>query len=65
VKLIFLIVLFAFAFLYANFLKTLITSGSWLLISAMLIWPFVLAYLVGNEEDRKDFHKIIDWLRRR
>ena len=64
-RLIFLIGILAFAILYASFLKSLIASGSWLLMAAMFIWPFVLAYFVGNDEDRADFRKIIDWLRRR
>ncbi len=36
-------------------------NGNWWFLFAMT-WPLVLAYYVGDDEDRADFHKIRDWL---
>ncbi len=61
-KLLALLILLALSVQYGGFLKSLLASGSWGWLSLMFVWPFVLAYVVGNEADRADFHKIRDWL---
>ncbi len=61
-KLLSLMILLAISVWYGGFLKSLLASSSWGWLSLMFVWPFVLAYVVGNEADRADFHKIRDWL---
>lgn len=60
-----LIFIFALCFIasyYAGFLRSLIDGGNWFWLAMMLVWPVVLAWFVGDEEDRKDFYKIMDWI---
>lgn len=61
-KLIALLIVLAFGLWYGSFLKDLVASGSWGWMAAMFVWPFFLAYWVGDKEDRADFHKIRDWI---
>lgn len=61
-KLLVVVIVFAFAIWYGGFLKGLIADGSWGWMSLMFVWPFFLAYWVGDEDDRADFHKIRDWI---
>jgi hypothetical protein len=61
-KFLFVVIVFGFAYFYAVFLKTLFMEGPWYWIALMFVWPFVLAYYVGDDEDRADFHRIRDWL---
>ena len=61
-KLLAVMIVFAFAIWYGGVLKSIVTSGSWGWYALMLVWPFVLAYYVGDEADRADFHKIRDWI---
>lgn len=60
-KLIALLIVFAFAIWYGGVLKGIVSDGSWGWYSLLLIWPIVLAYYVGDEADRADYHKIRDW----
>jgi hypothetical protein len=64
VKLVALLVVFAFAIWYGGALKEAIESGgdSWGWYATMIIWPFVLAWFVGNDDDRADFYKIREWI---
>lgn len=61
-KLVILIGLVASCAAYAVFLSGLIESGSWHWLALMFVWPFVLGYFVGDENDRADYHRISDWL---
>lgn len=62
VRLIALLILIAFAIWYGGVLRSLVADGSWWWMSLMFVWPFVLAYYVGDDADRADFHKIRDWV---
>lgn len=52
----------AFLFWYAGFIGSLIDSGSWIWFSGFLVLPLVLGYIVGDERDRADYHRLRDWL---
>lgn len=61
-KLAVLLIVLAFCAVYGGFLEGLVKGGNWGWVALMFVWPFVLAWYVGNEEDRADFYKIKDWL---
>ena len=42
--------------------RSIIESGSLLWMSGLVVFPLALGYVVGNAEDRADYHKAIDWL---
>lgn len=61
-KLVFLLFLVGFAMLYGNAMHYLLET-SWLLFAVIGIsLPLLLAWIVGDENDRADFYKIRDWL---
>lgn len=56
------IVLVAFAVTYGTFMRNLLDQ-SWLLFAVISItFPLALAWVVGSEEDKRDFYKIRDWI---
>ena len=56
------VVLVAFAVHYATFMRNLI-DVDWMLFAAVaVVFPLVLAWFVGTEEDKADFYKIRDWV---
>lgn len=56
------IVLVAFAVTYGTFMRNLLDQ-SWLLFAVIaLTFPLALAWVVGSEEDKRDFYKIRDWI---
>ena len=61
-KLVILIGFFGFLFWYAGMARSIIEYGSLLWMSGLVVFPFALGYVVGNAEDRADYHKAIDWL---
>lgn len=61
-KLAIIIGFFGFLFWYAGLARSIIESGSLLWISGLVVLPLGLGYIVGNAEDRADYHKAIDWL---
>lgn len=61
-KLLAVVIVFAFAIWYGGFLRSLVADGSWGWMALMFVWPFILAWYVGNDEDRADFYKVRDWI---
>lgn len=61
-KLLALLIVFAFAIWYGGVIKSIVSDGSWGWYALMFTWPFVLAWFVGDEADRADFYKLRDWI---
>ena len=49
----------AFVVIYTPFVRSIVESGSWGIYAGLIVGTFALGYLVGDEEDRADYHRII------
>lgn len=67
--LVFFALLIGFSYSYASFARSIIDSGSWFWLAMLFVAPFVLGYIVGNSEDRAEYHRVghkfMGWLRLR
>lgn len=66
-----LVILFVFACIMAlagAYLRVAVDSGYWYVLPMVLCGAIALGYVVGNAEDKADYHRIIakvqTWLRR-
>ncbi len=54
-----------FCYFYAHWAKAAIESQSWWILGLMALFPFVLGYIVGDQNDRADYHKFFNWVARK
>ena len=61
-QLIVIVATLTFCYFYAHLAASVIDSHSWFIFGLMALFPFVLGYMVGDENDRADYHRLKDWL---
>ncbi len=49
----------AFVVVYTPFVRWIVESGSWGIYAGLIVGTFALGYVVGDEEDRAEYHRII------